>query len=224
MSKSVIATLNIKGYRFEILVDPDEAIKIKFDNKGDIRKALLVDRIFKDARKGDEAGNLEKFFNTNDVYKIAEKIIKEGELPVPSEFKKKQTEALKKRIIDEISKEVIDANTHLPIPPSRIELAVEKVGFNFNLSKNPNELKKELIEKLKTVLPIKSGVQRYSISADNFYFNQLIPFLKKNSDVIKIEKGDKSFVAEVEIQLVKVNEVIGKVNAITNNSAIISKI
>lgn len=224
MNKPVIASLSIKGQKFEILVDPEEAIKIKFENKGDIRKALVVDQIFKDARKGDVAGSLEKYFNTDDVYAIALKIIKEGEVPIPAEYKKKQIEQLKKKIIDELSHELIDANTHLPIPPTRLENAINQIGYNFSANKSESDIKKELIEKLRVILPIKYGVERYSITVDLNYLNQVASLLKKLCTVTKIEKTDKNAVILIELPIAKEQEVINKVNAITNNSAIISKI
>jgi ribosome maturation protein SDO1 len=223
MSEPAIAKLEIKGRRFEILVDPEEAVKIKFEGKGDIRKALVVEEIFKDARKGDVAGDLDKYFGTDDVYKIAERIIKEGEVPISSEYRKKQVEQLKKRIIDEISREAIDANTNAPIPPTRIELAIEQIKFNFDINKREEDLKKELIDRLRKVLPLKIGVEKYRISFAAQYANQLITTSKKLGNVLKIDQGEPMSL-EIEISMGKVNELINKIKAITNNSATITKI
>ncbi len=223
MSEPEIARLQIKDKRFEILVDPEEAIKIKFEGKGDVRKALVVEEIFKDAKKGDVAGDLDRYFNTNDIYKIAEKIIKEGELPVPTEYKRKQAEQLKKRIIDEISREAIDANTNAPIPPTRLELAIEQLKFNFDINKREEDLKKDLIDKLKRILPLKIGLDRYRITFESQFANQVITLAKKMGTVTKIIQGDP-MTLEIEIQMGRSNEFINKVNAITNNTATISKI
>ncbi|MCW1294162.1 MAG: ribosome assembly factor SBDS, partial [Candidatus Parvarchaeota archaeon] len=119
----VIARLQIKDKRFEIWVDCNKAMDIKNGRSNDIEGALLVDRIFKDAKKGEVAGNLKDYLKTDDVYQAALKIIKEGDVQVSAAYREKEMNALKNRIIDGVSSMVIDTTNNLPIPRKRIELA-----------------------------------------------------------------------------------------------------
>lgn len=105
-----------------------------------------------------------------------------------------------------------------------MENAINQIGYNFSANKSESDIKKELIEKLRVILPIKYGVERYSITVDLNYLNQVASLLKKLCTVTKIEKTDKNAVILIELPIAKEQEVINKVNAITNNSAIISKI
>ena len=52
---SIVARLESHGHKFEILVDPDSTDRIK-SGEIDIDKDLAIDEVFKDARKGDKAG------------------------------------------------------------------------------------------------------------------------------------------------------------------------
>ena len=179
----VIAKLQIKDKRFEIWVDCDKAMDIKNGKSNDIESALLVDKVFKDAKKGEVAGNLKDHLKTDDVYQAALKIIKEGEVQVSAAYREKQIGALKNRIIDEIVSTAIDATNNLPIPRKRIELALEQVHYNFDLKKPEKMQVEELIGKLKSILPLKIGEFSYIAEADPQYSSVVLSAVKRFAKV-----------------------------------------
>ncbi len=175
----VIARLQVKDKRFEVWVDCEKAMDIKNGKSNDIESALLVDKVFKDAKKGEVAGNLKDHLKTDDVYQAALKIIKEGEVQVSAAYREKQLNTLKNRVIDEIVSTAIDATNNLPIPRKRIELALEQVHYNFDLKKPEKMQAEELMEKLKPILPLKVGEFSYMAEADPQYSSAVLSTIKR---------------------------------------------
>ena len=119
---NIIARIKIKGKNYEILVDTDKAIQLKQGKPVSIENVLAFNHVFYDSKKGLKAADadLKEAFGISDVNKIAEKIIKQGELQVPKEYKDKEREDKKKQIIDFLSKYAIDPRTGNPHTPERI--------------------------------------------------------------------------------------------------------
>ncbi len=137
------------GKNFEILVDLDKAMNFK-KGIGTIEECLEVDRIFTSVKKAKTSSSkdLIKCFKTDDVNEIASQIIKNGEVQLTQEYRKKQQEMENRRIANEVSRLTIDPKTGFPHPLDRIMRAIDEGNIN---SKDINEI----IDKLKTVIPIK---------------------------------------------------------------------
>jgi ribosome maturation protein SDO1 len=122
----------VRGDTFEILVDPDNALKYKMGEKIPISKVLIYEEIYTDAKKGIRASEeqLLKAFKTKDKLAIATKILTEGTLQITSEQRHRLIEEKKRQIIEFISKSAVDPRTKLPHPPQRVELAMEQAGMS----------------------------------------------------------------------------------------------
>ncbi|MCL4396893.1 hypothetical protein M1494_00925 [Candidatus Parvarchaeota archaeon] len=157
MVDRVTAKLEKNGKRYEIEVDCEKAMDIKEGRNDDVDSALLVDKVFKDIKKGEVAGNLQKELGTDDIRKLALKIIKEGEVQLSTAYKQKKAEMLKKRIIDKVASMAIDLNTNLPIPRQRIEIAMQQVHHNFDVNKPEKDQFDEVLIKLKKIQVLSGG-------------------------------------------------------------------
>ncbi|MEM1742573.1 MAG: ribosome assembly factor SBDS, partial [Nitrososphaerota archaeon] len=116
MSKSyTIARIEKRGANFEILVDPDKALKYKLGENIPISKIVIYEEVYKDSKKGSRASEeeLKKAFGTTEFLKIAEIILREGTVQITAEQRRKLIEDKKKQIIDYISKNAIDPRTNL---------------------------------------------------------------------------------------------------------------
>ncbi len=224
MVDSVTARLERKGKRYEISVDCDKAMEIKDGKSSDIDSALLVEKIFKDIKKGEVAGNLDKEFGTEDVKKIAMKIIKEGEVQLSTAYKQKQAEMLKKRIVDKIAGMAIDMNTNLPIPRQRIEIAMKEVHHNFDINKPEKEQTEEVLLKLKKILPIKLGEFNYSVDIPIQYANDTMLYLKRLADIKDNTRNDDSLIVNFSVKAGNENELLSKLKSITHGSINVRKI
>ena len=56
----------------------------------DLKSALLIYKVFKDIKKGEVAGNLDKSFGTEDINKVALEIIRRGEIQISSSYRQKR--------------------------------------------------------------------------------------------------------------------------------------
>lgn len=160
-----IARLERRGETFEILVNPDNALRYKMGEKIPISKIIVYEEVYRDARKGIRVGEelLRKSFGTTDFMKIAETILREGVVQVTAEQRRRLIEDKKKQVIDFISRNTIDPRTSLPHPPQRIELAIEEAGIQIDPFKDAKEQALKIIEKLRIILPIRMGVLRFRI-------------------------------------------------------------
>lgn len=223
MVDKVIARLQLKDKHFEILVDCDEAMAIKNGKSDNIEKALLVDTIFKDAKKGEVAGNLREYFKTDDVYEIAKRIIKEGEVQVSAAYRNRELSALKKKILDEIASLAIDATNNMPIPLKRIELAMEQIHYNFDLRKPEKEQVEEVIEKLKTVLPIKIEQLNYHIETSVNYANDVLSIIKRIASLKKSQFNGDRLSVDFSVKGGEKEGLLSKLRSVTHGDIVIKE-
>ncbi len=224
MVDRVTARLEKNGKRYEIEVDCDKAIEIREGRSSDIDSALLVDKVFKDIKKGEVAGNLQRELGTEDVRKIALKIIKEGEVQLSTSYRQKQAEMLKNRIINKIAGMAIDINTNLPIPRQRIELAMKDVHHNFDVNKPENEQFDEVLQKLKKILPIKLGEFNYSVEVPIQYANDVMLYLKRLTNIKDNTRNNNLLVVNFSVKAGNENELLSKLKSVTHGSVNIRKI
>ncbi|MGC8993784.1 MAG: ribosome assembly factor SBDS, partial [Pyrobaculum sp.] len=167
MTKKVaVAKLEKGGEHFEILIDPDAALELKMGKPLGIDKVLVHEEIYKDAKKGLRASEqaLKKVFGTSDVRKIAEIIIKEGEIPLTAEQRRRLIEEKKRQIIEWISRNCIDVRTKTPVPPQRVENALEQARVSIDPFKSAEEQVQEILKEIQRIIPIKIATARIALS------------------------------------------------------------
>ena len=112
---AIVARLESHGHKFEIFVDPDATERIK-EGKVDLASDVALDEIYKDARKGEKAGeeSLKEVFKTTDISEIIIEIVRKGQIQLTTEQRHQMTERKRKQIIDTIARESIThRQTHL---------------------------------------------------------------------------------------------------------------
>ena len=166
MPEPVIARITRAGKRFEIYVYPEKAYQFREGKPVDIRDVLAVENIFTEVRKSLKApsADLKKAFGTTDLYKIAEIILREGEIQLTAEYRKKLQEEKMRWIINYIHKNFVDPQTNLPHPVSRIQKAMKEAKVKVDPMKEPEQQVKEVVEQLRKILPLKSGQVRMTVT------------------------------------------------------------
>jgi len=156
VEKAIIAKLSKGGKHFEVLVDSELAYDFRSGKAVSVNKMLAVGQIFTDAKKGDRVvtTDLEKAFGTSDVNKIAEIIVKTGEIQLTTEFKRKKTEEKRKQIATMISRAAIDPRTKVPHPPDRVLNAMEQAHVNVDPFVAAEQQVAEVIKAVKQILPL----------------------------------------------------------------------
>jgi len=214
-----LARIKKFGNNFEISVDPDNALKYKRGEISDLREVLQADNIFTDAHKGlvVPQEQLEQAFQTTDVQKIADIIIKQGEIQLTTEHRSQEREQKRKKLVHLIQKQAIDGRTNLPLPPNRIELALEEAKINLDDHKTVEEQFDDVISKLRIVIPLKIEQKILTIIIPAEYTGKSYTFVKNSGKFLKEEwNSDGSWRVKIEIPAGIQVELIDKLNAITH--------
>jgi len=171
LDDAVVARYETHGERFEILVDPDLAQKIRDGEEVGIEDAVAAAYVYENAAHVEKASDeaLNKVFKTTDFETVAEVIIKKGEIHLTSEQRKQRAEDKKRQVITYIARNAINPQTNLPHPPQRIERALEEVRINFDPFKSVDALVKEVVKALRPILPIKFAERRYAVKIPSDY-------------------------------------------------------
>lgn len=214
-----IARYDAMGEHFEILVDPDLALEYRLGKSVSIDKILISDTVYKDAKKGLRASEnaLMKVFKTTDIKKIAEKILKEGEIPLTADQRKKLIEQKKKQIIEWISRNCIDVRMKTPVPPQRVENALEQISIAIDPFKNVEEQIPEILKALQRILPIKVALALVELKIPPQYLHKAKNTLSRLGKIIK-ERYDNegNLIMQMEIPAGIQDSLINKVNEITH--------
>ncbi len=216
--KYTIARYEAQGERFEILVDPDKALELKLGKSVSIDKVLISDTVYKDAKKGLRASeaSLRKVFGTTDVRKIAETIIKKGELLLTAEQRKRMIEEKKRQIIEFIHRNCIDPRTNLPHPVMRIEMALEQSGAPIDPFKSVEEQIPTILKHLQKILPIRMAKAIVGIKIPPQFVSKAYGYVAKVGKILRSNyQTDGTWIAEVEIPAGLQETLISKINEIT---------
>ncbi len=222
--KYVIARYEAKGHRFEILVDPDLALKVKEGKSVNIDELLIGDYVYKDARKGLKASpeSMREVFGTDDIRKIALEIVRHGEIHLTAEQRRKIIENRKKQIINLIAKNAIDPKTKLPIPPKRIELAMEQARVSIDPFKSPEAQMEQIVSRIAKIIPIKIAKAYIAVKIPPQYSGRAYKLLSSMGNIKKTNwLSDGSLLVEIEIPAGMQEEFIEKINKFTRGAATI---
>jgi len=157
VDKAVVSRLKMGGKKFEILVDPNKSLEFKKGEKINLDEILAYPGIYHDVRRGNAIpeNELQRNFGTTDVYKIAKRILLEGELQFTTEQRREFVKKKTKEIADIISRRGINPQTNTPHPPQRILNAMEKASVYVDPLIDADLQVNKMVEALKPLLPIK---------------------------------------------------------------------
>jgi len=163
--KFTTARISKSGEKFEILVKPDPALDFKMGKPLGISQVLVIEEIYSDAGKGTRASSekLEKAFGTSEPIKIAEEIMKHGELQLTTDQRRQLVEDKRRQIVAFIARNCIDPRTGTPHPPIRIEQALGQIKYSIDPFKTADEQAKDVIDELRALLPIKMEQMRVAV-------------------------------------------------------------
>lgn len=205
LDKANIAKYDISGHHFEILIDPKLAWKYREGQDVEVRDILLGYYIFTDALRGQkitESKILKEIFNTDDIFEIASKIIKEGELHITAEMRKEMLEQVRNKIIYFINRNCVNPKTNLPHPPARIERAMEELKINIDPNIEIVEQAKKIVKKLAEVLPIKMERVTVAVKVPAEYSAKAYGIVSKYGTISKDEwQSDGSWIALIDIPI-----------------------
>ncbi len=221
-SKYTTVRLVIEGEHFEILVNPDAALNFKLRKQVEPSQVIVTDEVFSDSNKGLRVGSekLKKYLRTDDPSKAAIEVLRRGELQLTQEQRKRLLDEKRKSIIATISKNYVDPRTSLPHPPLRIEQAMQEARISIDPFQDPMEQTKQVVEKIRTIIPLKSERIKLLVKVSPQYSGQTIGILKNFGEILKEEFGaDGSLSAIVEIPAGTQPSLLDKLGSNTKGAA-----
>jgi ribosome maturation protein SDO1 len=229
LDKAVIARYQHGQSSFEILVEPEKAYKVKRGESVPIEEVVASRDVFADSKKGLRApeSELNKVFGGSDFEKIFTKIIKDGEIQLTTDQKKKMQVEKTKQVVNLIARNAVDPRTHAPHPPQRIEKALVEARLHIDPFKSANEQMEAVLKELRKVLPIKFEIVRIAvrIPADNA--PRVYGFLKEHKIVKEEWASDGSLLAMIETPAGLQADFFDRLNKMTsgnNESKIIDRL
>jgi ribosome maturation protein SDO1 len=206
---------------FEILVKPQQALDYKLGKQVPISQVLLIEEVYSDSSKGTRASEekLQKYFGTTDPAKVAEEVMKSGELQLTTDQRRQLVEDKRKQIISIISRNAIDPRTNTPHPPLRIEQAMEQVRLSIDPYKSAEEQAKLVIEELRPILPLKIEQMRIAVKVFPEHAARAYNAFKSYGSVSREEwQSDGSLVAVVEMPAGMYGSFIEKIGKLTQGT------
>jgi len=211
-----IARLKKDGVNYEVIVDSEAAIKAK-KGEASISEAILVTKIFKDAHKGDVAGDLDEIFGTDDIMEIAGEIIKKGEIQLSEEYRKKIMDLKRNQVLEAIATKAVDPVNHYPVPRQRIELALEQAKYKIRYEKTVDEQVKELMNLLPTVMPVSFKELILTITSPPQFSGQVFSIVKNAGELVGQDYlSDGGAIIKAKIPAGKKNELVDKLKSLSH--------
>lgn len=200
--KYTTARLSVEGDKFEILVKPELGLDFRMGKQVPTTQLLVIEEIYSDANKGTRASTekLQKAFGTTDAVKIAEEILRRGELQLTTDQRRQLTEDKRKQIVAFLVRHCIDPRTATPHPPLRIEQALSQIRVSIDPFKSTEEQAKSIIDDLRPIIPLKIEQMRVAVKIFAEYASKAYGAVKNFGAITREEwQKDGSWIGVVEM-------------------------
>jgi ribosome maturation protein SDO1 len=202
LERAVVARLESHGEKFEILVDPDLAVRYRQGDPIELEDMVAALSVFENASRGTRASDeaLTKVFTTTDFPAVANRIIQKGEIHLTAEQRRQMIAEKRRQVITFIARNAVNPQTALPHPPQRIEMAMEEVRVNIDLYKSLDELVKETVKALRPILPIRFEEVRIAVKVPPDFASKAYGEIQASAQMEKEEwQKDGSWICVVRI-------------------------
>ena len=220
---AVIARLEKFGHKYEILVDPNFALDIKHGKEVPMDQLLAIDRVFKDAKAGEEQSpeTLKKSFQTEDIGVIAKKIILDGEVHLTTEQKRAMIEKKRLEIVNLISRNTLNPQTKAPHPVQRIELCMEQAKIHIDPFKSIDEQVNEIVAEIRKIIPISMEKVDFAIKVPAQYAGKCASIIHRYEIKKEGWLNDGSLVAEFVLPAGAKQDMMNDLNSATHGEVIV---
>lgn len=220
VDKAVIAKYTHSGKTFEILVDAEKSLAFKQGEKIPVDDIVASRDVYSDFKQGERASDadLNKAFGTNNFDQIFLKIVKDGEIHLTTEQKRKMMADKTKQLIALISRNAVDPRTHLPHPAARIEKALDESRYSVNAFKSAEEQVEAALKAMKPIIPIKMETVRIAVRIPAECAMRAYGGLKEFKRIKEEWQNNGSLIAVVEIPAGLQSDFFDKMNKLTQGN------
>ncbi len=214
-----IARLVRNGRHFEIVIDPDKAASYIKGESVELDDVLLAWKVFSDAKKGMVVSDheLKEVFSTSDINKIAEIILHKGEVQLNADYRRKEREEKRRRIVEMIHENAIDPGTNAPHPASRIEAALEEARVIIDERKSADEQLNDVVKRIRAILPLRFETKKLTLIIPASFSGKAYGIIKGLTETKSEEwLNDGSLRVKVEATSGISQELIDRLNEVTH--------
>lgn len=222
IDEAIVARFESHGESFEILIDPAVVQKMKDGKEVDLLENMVIDTIFKNAKKGTRASEekVKEIFGTIDPTEVAKTIILKGEVQLTTEQRRIMTENKRKRIVEYIARNAMNPQTGAPHPPARIETAMEEAKVHVDPFKPVEAQVPAIMDALRPLIPIKFDKVRIAVRVSGEDYGRCYEDFKHFGKITKEEwQKDGSWIGVVEMPAGLQTEFFKKISNKTHGEA-----
>lgn len=221
LDQAVVARLESYGERFEVLVDPNQAMRIRQGEDVDLEEVVAADSIFSNAAHAERASEeaLLKVFKTTEFEQAALRIIRKGEIHLTSEQRRHLIAEKRNRVVTFIARNAVNPQSGFPHPPQRIELAMEEARVSIDPFKSVEEQVKDVVKALRPLLPIRFEEIRIAVKIPADYAARAYEITTAGSLEQEEWQKDGSWIAVVKIPAGIQEEFYDLVNKVSKGNA-----
>jgi len=212
------ARIKKEGKNFEVLVDLDEALKFK-KGESSIGQAVLTQAVFHNLKSGEHAStqDMEKVFGSSDFESVAEKIIKSGEIVLPTDFKRSELDKKYKQVVDFLSKNATSAEGR-QYTEDRILKALQEAHVNIKNKPIESQIP-EILDQLSKILPIKIETKKVRVTVPAQFTGHAYGVLQEYKDKEEwLNNGD--LVIDIAVPAGLLMDFYDRLNSITHGNAL----
>lgn len=202
LDDAIVARFESHGESFEILIDPDVVQKMKDGKEVDLFDHMVIDTIFKNAKKGTRApeDKIKQIFGTTDPMEVAKAIVLKGEVQLTTEQRKVMQESKRRRVVEYIARNAMNPQTGAPHPPTRIETAMEEARCHIDPFKSVEAQVPAIMDALRPLIPIRFDKVRIAVRVSGENYGRCYEDFKHFGKVVKEEwQKDGSWIGVVEM-------------------------
>ena len=221
LEEAIVARLESHGESFEVLIDPKVVNHIRDGKEVDLIDYMVVDEIFKNARKGTRSSEdkLKEAFGTTDPVEIAKTIILKGEVQLTAQQRKEMLESKRLRIIAIIARNAINPQTGGPHTPARIEMAMEEAKVHIDAFKPVDLQVQHVLDKLRPLIPIRFDKVRIAVKLKADEYGRCYEDMAELGNIIKEEwQKNGDWIGVVEIPAGLRDDLFHRLNAKTHGT------
>jgi len=202
LDEAIVARYESHGESFEVLIDPKVVQKMKDGREVDLLEHMVIDTIFKNAKKGTRApeDKIKEIFGITDPTEVARQIILKGEIQLTTEQRKVMQENKRLRIVEYIARNAMNPQTGGPHPPARIEIAMEEAKVHIDPFKTVEAQVPAIMDALRPLIPIRFDKVRIAVKVSGENYGKCYEEFKHFGKITKEEwQKDGSWIGVVEM-------------------------
>jgi ribosome maturation protein SDO1 len=151
--------------------------------------------------------------------RVAERIVREGEVQITTEQRRKLVESKRLQIANLIARQAIDPRTDAPHPPDRIMNAMEEAGVGIDPFLPADQQVESVVRDIASILPLKFQRRTLRLRIPSPHAGKAYPVLRRYGEVVGERwLADGSLEIDVKLMAGLQPELFQRLSALTHGN------